>query len=352
MSDRFFTLMVVPEKSDRVRKVTLPTLYLRLGSIAALLLVFAGLFIFFDYLHVLSEVAENKRLKVENNLLKLDVQNAKNRIDALDQSVNRLKSFAHKLRVIGNLEGPSAAKALRSPEPATPGAPVTPDSEEGGGSIEDPDHSSSYKPGPPGPEADIDTQLEYQRSLTVSGELGQQFDSKPLIDQVAQISMVAAKLREEAETEEQNFAQLQELFQDKVDRFLSTPSLMPAKGYLSSEFGYRFNPFSGTRTFHAGTDISNSIGTSIMAPADGLVTFTGASGGFGQIVRIDHGYNLVTKYGHTSKIVVHKGDRVKRGEKIAEIGNTGRSTGPHLHYQVELKGRPVNPRYFMLEDSF
>ena len=75
-------------------------------------------------------------------------------------------------------------------------------------------------------------------------------------------------------------------------------------------------------------------------------------GGFGLTVRIEHGYGIVTKYGHNSRVFVHAGQRIKRGDKIAEIGSSGRSTGPHVHYQVELKGRPVNPRLFVLEDSF
>src|SRR4051812_37410531 len=100
MSDKYFTLMVVPERSDRVRKITIPTLYLRLASIVGLIVVLSGVYIFFDYLHVLSQVAENKRLRGENHLLRMDVQATKNRLDSLDQSVTRLKSFAQKLRII------------------------------------------------------------------------------------------------------------------------------------------------------------------------------------------------------------------------------------------------------------
>ena len=127
---------------------------------------------------------------------------------------------------------------------------------------------------------------------------------------------------------------------------------MPAHGWITSYFGTRHNPFVGVKTFHGGIDIANRIGTPIYAPADGIVTATGTSGGFGLVVKIDHGYGLVTKYGHNSRIVVKTGNRVKRGEKIAEIGNSGRSTGPHCHYQVEVNRKPVNPLLFILEDTF
>ena len=354
MSDKFFTIMVVPERSDRIRKLSIPTLYLRLFAAFGIALVLGGLFFFFDYLHVLSQVAENKRLRVDNHVLRLDVSGAKSRLEALDQSLGRLKSFANKLRVLGNLDSPSGNSLIKAPESFNPGAPSGNESEDSG-TIDVPDHSSST----PAPKddlysnrEDVDEQLEQQRSLTLGGELAPNFDTLSLIDQVAQISYLASQLRENAEAEEQNYPQLTEMFGDKVDRLLSTPSIVPTRGYLSSVFGYRFNPYSGARTFHAGIDIANSLGTPVYAPADGLVTFTGVLGGFGQVLRIDHGYNLVSKYGHTAKILAKKDQRVRRGDLIAEMGNTGRSTGPHLHYQIEFKGRPVNPKFFILEDTF
>jgi murein DD-endopeptidase MepM/ murein hydrolase activator NlpD len=359
MSDRFFTFMIVPERSDKIRKITLPTLYLRIASVAVVLLFFVGIFIFFDYLHILSQVAENKTLRVENNVLRVDVQSAKNKLEALDQSVTRLKSFAQKLRVIGNLDSPQGSQLLKAPASTNRNSDgsVGPGDNEEGGSIEDPNRQGSTAPPPdpmdalsPGP--DLHSQLEYQRSMSMRGEVGPVSDQASLVDQVAQISEASVNLREQAELEEQNFAELQEMFQDRVDRLLHTPSILPTRGWITSEFGYRYNPFSATRTFHAGMDIANRAGTSVLATADGVVTYVGVAGGFGNVVIIDHGYNLVTKFGHNSKIVVHKGDHVHRGQKISEMGSTGRSTGPHCHYQVEVRHRPVNPRYFILEDSF
>ncbi len=371
MSDRYFTLMVVPERSDRVRKITLPTLYLRLGGALGLIFFVLGLFVFFDYLHVLSQVAENKSLRAENFNLRNDVQNAKKNLESLDQSVARLKNFAQKLRVLGNLDSPQSGQLLQAPETGSKsgGSNPTfmPDNEDSG-TIEDPDsngRSSQVIPNfspvpntnPHAAEESLSMQGagEGEMSLTeytqivLNPEFSASYNTSDLLDQVNLISDASIQLRKISDIEEQNLADLQEHFQDRVDRLLATPSILPTRGYISSGFGHRFNPFSQARSFHAGLDIANNIGTPIYAPADGLVTFVGQLGGFGNVVRIDHGYNIVTKYGHNAKIVVKKGERVRRGDRIAEMGNSGRSTGPHLHYQVEVKGKPVNPKFFFFE---
>jgi murein DD-endopeptidase MepM/ murein hydrolase activator NlpD len=132
------------------------------------------------------------------------------------------------------------------------------------------------------------------------------------------------------------------------DVLLSTPSIWPAKGYLTSGFGYRTNPFTGKSSMHQGIDISNRIGTPIWAPARGSVTFAGQDGAYGVSVIIDHGNDVITRYSHLQQALVKVGQSVQRGEVIASLGNTGRSTGPHLHYEILVKGVHVNPlRYIM-----
>lgn len=123
----------------------------------------------------------------------------------------------------------------------------------------------------------------------------------------------------------------------------ATPSIMPTKGTITSRFGYRKSPFSGRSELHKGIDIANKKGTQIVATADGIVVFAGARGLFGRILTIDHGHGIITHYAHLDEILKEEGDNVKRGDVIAKMGNTGRSTGPHLHYEVRLNGIPVNP---------
>ncbi|HPQ80939.1 MAG TPA: M23 family metallopeptidase [bacterium] len=137
------------------------------------------------------------------------------------------------------------------------------------------------------------------------------------------------------------------LKQDKAYFWASLPSIWPAQGWVTSEFGVR-RGWGGRSRIHEGIDIAAPVGTPIKAPGDGIVTFTGYDRGYGQTVRIDHGYGITTVYAHCSSFYVTEGQRVKRGMMIAAIGNTGRSTGPHLHYEVRVDGVPVNPMLYVM----
>ena len=127
-----------------------------------------------------------------------------------------------------------------------------------------------------------------------------------------------------------------------------TPSLWPTKGWVSSRFGQRVSPFTNEREFHKGLDISTSKLSPIIAPADGVVSSVRWDHGYGKILTINHDYGLKTKYAHLEDSLVKKGQYVKRGQKIALVGATGRTTGPHLHYEVHLNGAPVNPLRYIL----
>lgn len=135
----------------------------------------------------------------------------------------------------------------------------------------------------------------------------------------------------------------------KATRWKATPSIWPVKGWVTSGFGPRVSPFTGRPALHDGLDIGASPKTPVRAPANGRVTAVGYDSKLGNIVRLDHGYGLETLYGHMAKYVVKNGQRVKRGDVIGLVGTTGLSTGPHLHYMVKVKGRPVNPRKYILE---
>ena len=136
---------------------------------------------------------------------------------------------------------------------------------------------------------------------------------------------------------------------DKRSLLDSTPSIWPVKGWVTSEFGYRVDPFTGRQELHEGLDIAARLGTPVVAPADGIVIYARYERSFGNTIIIDHGYGFSTLYGHLSEIYVRPGDRVKRGQVIGAVGNTGRSTGPHLHYEVRKNGVPVDPRDYILE---
>jgi murein DD-endopeptidase MepM/ murein hydrolase activator NlpD len=116
---------------------------------------------------------------------------------------------------------------------------------------------------------------------------------------------------------------------------------------VTSEFGYRSSPFGGGREYHEGIDIATHQGTAVRSPADGVILEAGREGGLGLMVKIDHGRGLSTVYGHLSRIAVRQGAIVRRGEAIGHVGNTGRSTGSHLHYAVYFSGVAVNPRSYL-----
>ncbi len=135
-------------------------------------------------------------------------------------------------------------------------------------------------------------------------------------------------------------------------RFAATPSVMPTKGWLTSAFAReRVHPILHLARPHEGIDVSAPMGAEIEAPAAGVVTEVRWVEGYGNMLTVDHGYGLVTRYAHCSKILVVRGQRVKRGQKIALVGSTGLSTGPHLHYEVWVSGKPVNPMQYVLPDA-
>jgi murein DD-endopeptidase MepM/ murein hydrolase activator NlpD len=130
--------------------------------------------------------------------------------------------------------------------------------------------------------------------------------------------------------------------------FTYTPSIWPTKGWLTSGFGLRQSPFTGMQEFHPGADVATRHGTRVIAPADGIIVDIGEAEAPGNFIRLDHGFGYQTYYAHLDEVFVKRGQRVKRGQLIATVGNTGRSTGPHLHYELLVKGLPVNPLHYIL----
>ena len=169
--------------------------------------------------------------------------------------------------------------------------------------------------------------------------------------EVEDVGGLLDRLLRQAEFERESFRTIERRL--KADRNLRdhTPSIKPCAGYYSSGFGKRRDPFTGRLTMHYGLDIANRPGTPIYATADGKVIANLYTRGLGRVVIVDHGYGYRTVYGHLRRTFVRRGQKVKRWQKIAEMGNTGRSTGPHLHYEVWHNGRPVNPiNYIFTED--
>ncbi len=175
-------------------------------------------------------------------------------------------------------------------------------------------------------------------------------DLKPVVNLDEKIS----KLERFISLQMQSFQEVESKLQR--DQYIRdhTPSILPCNGRFTSGFGMRRDPFTGRMHFHYGIDLAAPIGTPIHAPADGVVKrIKRDPRGYGLLLEIDHGMGITTKYGHLSKILVKPGQKVKRGQVIAKVGNTGRSTGPHLHYEVRVLNKPVNPvNYIIPSGSF
>jgi murein DD-endopeptidase MepM/ murein hydrolase activator NlpD len=154
-----------------------------------------------------------------------------------------------------------------------------------------------------------------------------------------------------AKFEHEKFEEVYSALSDKKTRLDHTPSIMPTTGYLSRGYGYKTDPFTGFKQLHSGIDIANRSGTPIHASADGKIIAAHRAGGLGKMIVIDHGYGYRTRYGHLNQFDVKVGQRVKRGDVIGYMGNTGYSTGPHLHYEVLIKGKSVNPYKYILNRS-
>lgn len=161
------------------------------------------------------------------------------------------------------------------------------------------------------------------------------------------IARRTAALQDETRKRIESFKEICSTIDTERSIFHCTPNIWPAQGRITSCFGYRIHPIYETNEFHSGLDIANNRGTPVCATADGTIKLAEWTSGYGRLVVIDHGYGYCTLYGHTDKIVVSKGQKIRRGHVIAYMGNTGTSTGNHLHYEVQYKGSPVNPSHYL-----
>jgi murein DD-endopeptidase MepM/ murein hydrolase activator NlpD len=198
------------------------------------------------------------------------------------------------------------------------------------------------------------TQLEDPERNLAIGPVGRAEQPTPAGPAAGQENVAAlpgrlSSLEVEASRQESSLRELQEYFDDQKSLLASTPSVWPTRGWVTSDFGVRLDPYTAERMMHRGLDIATPQGQTVYSPSDGTVVFAGTESGYGKVLVLDHGYGVKTRYGHLAEIFVKQGERVKRGARVAAVGNTGRSTGPHLHYEVRVNGIPENPRKFILE---
>ena len=201
--------------------------------------------------------------------------------------------------------------------------------------------------------ANIEKSKDHDSLFGVGGSIPEDIDAAlPLVEKhnslIREMHEKTDQIHSATDKQATSFGSLIHYLEDQINLLALTPAIRPAAGWKTSGFGYRKSPFTGLREFHKGLDIASRQGTVIVATADGIVSYSGYKGLMGNTLVIDHGHGMMTRYGHAHDILVKKGDIVKRGDKIATIGSTGRSTGPHLHYEVLLNGIRVNPEKYIL----
>jgi len=174
-------------------------------------------------------------------------------------------------------------------------------------------------------------------------------EREPFSELAAQLERKLVWLKDEAVNQEQHLRELTGIVGDKKAQWASTPSIWPVRGWVSSGFGHRVSPFTGMDTMHGGIDISAPFHTPVKAPATGTVMTAGPEKSLGNVIVVSHGYGYKTSYGHLAKMKVKQGQTVKRGDILGEVGSTGLSTGPHLHYEIEINGNPVDPMKYIID---
>lgn len=289
----FFTIILVPNARAKFRKYQIPLRVARVAGKVGIGVLVAMALMGAHYISLLSEVRGLRVVQAES----ADLLNKTKTIEAdanqLRTKLGQLQGVVTKLGVMAGVDAPP-------PDPSVGGL--------GGASTAD----------------------------TLAAKAAS-------IDSLQEMTARLDKLAEKSQ-------HLQGVMEKQRAILASTPSIWPVRGYLSSGFGNRSDPFTGQPDFHPGLDISAPIGTKVLAPADGTVVFVGEKGGYGNAITVAHGRGVVTHYGHLDGFNVKVGQSVRRGSVLGFVGSTGRSNAPHLHYEVWLNGSNQNPLQYVLDE--
>jgi len=291
---RSYTVIFVPHTGERFRKWRLSSGALKaLTVLAGATLVAAGVLVV-HYFSFYQELDELRTLRLGNAELKQQNLDYEVSVEHLNEQVDSLQDFVMKLSVMAGLD-------------------------ESGGAVD----------GVGGPVEDLDFGAPAGAYSRVKDEI--------------------ERMQGELSDLEQHSRVLERFYAKNTLMLASTPSIWPVRGYFSSTYGARKDPFTGGRAMHYGIDIATQRGRPVVATADGIVLYAARRGTYGNIVVIDHKFGMMTRYAHLSKFAVRAGRRVKRGDVVGYVGSTGRSRAPHLHYEVWVNDRTVHPLDYILE---
>jgi murein DD-endopeptidase MepM/ murein hydrolase activator NlpD len=313
VSNRIYTVLIVPERSSKVRRLRIPHRRLMQLSVIVLALVGVASYMGVNYLHIVDEASQNRGLKEENLNLKDRLRKVQDSLARIDGTLQRIDKFSAKVRTITRLNDPERNLAIgplqESPDAATP--------------------EVMYSPG---------ERIEYEDELP---------DSK------VALRLIESKIEayeSQALAQDSNMRELHEYFANDGTLLANTPSIRPiGSNLLNSGFTRRKDPYTGQWVMHKGVDFAAQMGDDVFATADGVVVFAGNRGKYGKTLVVDHGFGLQTHYAHLSGMKVDVGAQIKRGQVIGAAGNTGLTTGVHLHYEVRFNGIPQDPEHYLLD---
>jgi len=296
-----YNILIFGHKTSKTRHLKIRKKTVKISFYLIGFALLSTTFFFCDYIQVKKKAFELGRLRQETQNQRSQIQFFSARIEDLEKQLSKLKEFDKKIRIIANLERGQETTA-------------------------------SMGMGGPSP-SDIRDKLKKEK------------DDAGLVHQM---KSDVERLQSEALSREDSLSELEKLLQVKKEMLAHTPSVWPVQGWVTSGFGFRTNPFTGLTQMHEGLDIANRVGTPIITPANGIISDVGNDIAVGKVVVIFHGFGMTSRYGHLHKVFVKVGQRVKRGDKIAEVGMTGKTTGPHVHYEVKINGVPINPARYIL----
>jgi len=298
VENKYYTLLVIPQRKGSIKKLGISTVFLTVIFVAISTLLLSFCYLSYSYIDARDKMGELARLEQVTSLQKDRLDYLASKVDDFEKRMISLAQFDKKIRIMTNLDN---------------------------------NQNTSQLLGVGGPMS------EEESTVSQAAEL-----NSALIDRIHDNMDT---LLDEADLRRDSFTELLDFLGKQKSILASTPSIWPTIGWITSEFGYRVSPFTGKREFHRGIDIATEIGKEIVAPADGFVSNVSMQRGMGNMIKINHGNGVVTIYGHLlKKSNVRKGQKVTRGDVIGYVGNSGRSTGPHLHYGVCIDGVYVNPR--------
>lgn len=303
MFKKDFTFVIIPPKTSKVRRIKVPRGILYAVVVLFLAFLVGGSLSFYQSVQVRGELVAYEKLKSDFLHQQIAIKKVSNQVNKFKGDFDRLRELDFKLRLITDLE-------LKRPVSSMFGI---------GGFNENTDRSLAEE-------------------LTTKG-----------LDLLGLLSKDLERLEKMARFQEESFNNLKSHLADKKDLIDRTPYRWPTRGFLTSTYGPRIHPLTGQQQMHAALDIAALKGTPIRAPGDGIVTFAGENTSLGNMIVIDHGYGIITRYGHNNANLVRAGQRVKRGDVIATVGSTGRSTGPHLHYEIRINDVAINPLSIIID---